>query len=116
MRLNNRYNQNQLVIHISLEDNHKQEDIRMRSFSLAALTALELPPLQLIEVASACGFERVGLRPAISPLPDRLLSAALARRMGLSLWAVACLKHHDVLTLHPDNRLGRHDEGRGCDD
>jgi hypothetical protein len=60
--------------------------------------------------------KRVGLRPAISPLPDRLLSAALARRMGLSLWAVACLKHHDVLTLHPDNRLGRHDEGRGCDD
>ena len=28
----------------------------MPSFSLAALTALELPPSQLVEVASACGF------------------------------------------------------------
>jgi sugar phosphate isomerase/epimerase len=34
----------------------------MPSFSLAALTALELSPPMLIEVASACGFEQVGLR------------------------------------------------------
>jgi sugar phosphate isomerase/epimerase len=34
----------------------------MPSFSLAALTALELPPPRLVEVASACGFEQVGLR------------------------------------------------------
>jgi sugar phosphate isomerase/epimerase len=34
----------------------------MPSFSLAALTALELSPPQLVEVASACGFEQVGFR------------------------------------------------------
>jgi len=34
----------------------------MPSFSLAALTALDLPPPQLVEVAHACGFEHVGLR------------------------------------------------------
>jgi sugar phosphate isomerase/epimerase len=34
----------------------------MPSFSLAALTALELSPPLLVEVASACGFEQVGLR------------------------------------------------------
>lgn len=34
----------------------------MPTFSLAALTALELAPPQLIDVASACGFEQVGLR------------------------------------------------------
>jgi sugar phosphate isomerase/epimerase len=34
----------------------------MPSFSLAALTALELPPPKLVDVASACGFEQVGLR------------------------------------------------------
>src|SRR5215475_1948027 len=34
----------------------------MPSFSLAALTALELPPAKLVEVASACGFEQVGFR------------------------------------------------------
>lgn len=34
----------------------------MPSFSLAALTALELPPPRLVEVASACGFEQVGFR------------------------------------------------------
>jgi sugar phosphate isomerase/epimerase len=34
----------------------------MATFSLAALTALELSPPDLIEVASACGFEQVGLR------------------------------------------------------
>jgi sugar phosphate isomerase/epimerase len=31
-------------------------------FSLAALTALDLPPPKLIEVAHACGYEQVGLR------------------------------------------------------
>ena len=31
-------------------------------FSLAALTALDLPPPKLIDVAHACGFEQVGLR------------------------------------------------------
>jgi sugar phosphate isomerase/epimerase len=34
----------------------------MPSFSLAALTALKLSPPKLIEVASACGFDEVGLR------------------------------------------------------
>jgi len=31
-------------------------------FSLAALTALELPPGELIEVASVCGYDHVGIR------------------------------------------------------
>ncbi len=34
----------------------------MPSFSLAALTALELAPAELIDVAAACGYEHVGLR------------------------------------------------------
>jgi sugar phosphate isomerase/epimerase len=34
----------------------------MPSFSLAALTALELSPTRLIDVAAACGFEEVGFR------------------------------------------------------
>ncbi len=34
----------------------------MPSFSLAALTALDLPPAKLVEVAHACGYEQVGLR------------------------------------------------------
>jgi sugar phosphate isomerase/epimerase len=34
----------------------------MPSFSLAALTALDLPPPKLIDVAHACGYEQVGLR------------------------------------------------------
>jgi sugar phosphate isomerase/epimerase len=39
----------------------------MPSFSLAALTALELAPPELIDVAAACGYDHVGLRllPAI---------------------------------------------------
>jgi sugar phosphate isomerase/epimerase len=36
--------------------------IAMPSFSLAALTALELPPPKLVEVAAECGFEQVGFR------------------------------------------------------
>ena len=34
----------------------------MPSFPLAALTALELAPPELIEVAAACGYDHVGLR------------------------------------------------------
>jgi sugar phosphate isomerase/epimerase len=34
----------------------------MPRFSLAALTALDLPPPKLIDVAHACGYEQVGLR------------------------------------------------------
>jgi sugar phosphate isomerase/epimerase len=34
----------------------------MPSFSLAALTALELAPPELIEVAAACGYDEVGIR------------------------------------------------------
>jgi sugar phosphate isomerase/epimerase len=34
----------------------------MSSFSLAALTALELAPSELIDVAAACGYDHVGLR------------------------------------------------------
>src|SRR3954470_2868821 len=34
----------------------------MPPFSLAALTALELTPCELIDVASACGYDHVGIR------------------------------------------------------
>jgi hypothetical protein len=34
----------------------------MPAFSLAALTALELPPPALIDVAAACGYDQVGIR------------------------------------------------------
>jgi len=34
----------------------------MPSFSLAALTVLELAPPQLVEIASACGYDHVGIR------------------------------------------------------
>ncbi len=34
----------------------------MPKFSLAALTVLELPPPELIEVAAACGYDHVGIR------------------------------------------------------
>ena len=34
----------------------------MRSFSLAHLTALSLPPPELIRVAARCGYQSVGLR------------------------------------------------------
>jgi sugar phosphate isomerase/epimerase len=34
----------------------------MSSFSLAALTALELAPPKLVDVAAACGYDHVGLR------------------------------------------------------
>ena len=34
----------------------------MRSFSLAALTVLELAPPALIDVAAACGYDHVGIR------------------------------------------------------
>jgi len=34
----------------------------MPSFSLAALTALELAPPGLIDVAAACGYDHVGIR------------------------------------------------------
>ena len=34
----------------------------MPSFSLAALTVLELAPPALIDVAAACGYEQVGIR------------------------------------------------------
>jgi sugar phosphate isomerase/epimerase len=37
-------------------------EVIMPSFSLAALTALDLSPPKLIDVAHACGYEQVGLR------------------------------------------------------
>jgi sugar phosphate isomerase/epimerase len=38
------------------------DEAPMPSFSLAALTALDLAPPQLIAVAAACGYQQVGLR------------------------------------------------------
>jgi hypothetical protein len=47
----------------------------MPPFSLAALTALELPPPHLVEVAAACGFEQVGFRVAGRDAGRDVLSA-----------------------------------------
>ena len=46
----------------------------MPSFSLAALTVLELAPPALIDVAAACGYQQVGFRllpPCQAALPIR---------------------------------------------
>ena len=43
----------------------------MPSFSLAALTALELAPPALIDVAVACGHDHVGIR-LLSATPGAL--------------------------------------------
>ncbi|WP_210419134.1 TIM barrel protein [Bradyrhizobium sp. NAS80.1] len=58
----------------------------MANFSLAALTVLELPPPEMIELAARCGYEQVGLR--LSPATPggvayRLMDDALLLRETL---------------------------------
>src|ERR1700759_1562507 len=79
----------------------------MLRFSLAALTALDLPPPQLIDVAHACGYEEVGLRllPATSggiayPLmADRQQLRETKAHLAATGIAVADL---EVVAIKPD--------------
>ena len=79
----------------------------MPIFSLAALTALELPPPRLVDVASACGFEQVGLRllaatpggTAYPLMTDRNAMKETKARMAATGVTVADL---EIVALRPD--------------
>src|ERR1700709_235272 len=82
----------------------------MPSFSLAALTALDLAPPALIDVAAACGYDQVGLRllPAMAggiayPLMDDEagLKETLARMDATGI-TVADL---EVVAFRPDTEI-----------
>jgi sugar phosphate isomerase/epimerase len=79
----------------------------MPSFSLAALTALELAPPRLIDVASACGFEQVGLR-LIAATPGGtaypLMTDRNAMRETKARLAAAGIRVADleIVALRPD--------------
>jgi sugar phosphate isomerase/epimerase len=83
----------------------------MPVFSLAALTALELPPPQLIDVAAACGFEHVGLRliaatPGGTSYPlmdDRNALGETRARMAATGVSVADL---EIVAIRPDTIVG----------
>jgi sugar phosphate isomerase/epimerase len=83
----------------------------MPTFSLAALTALELAPPRLIDVASACGFEQVGLRllaatPGGTSYPlmtDRNGMKQTKARLAATGIGVADL---EVVALRPDTVVG----------
>jgi hypothetical protein len=65
----------------------------VRSFSLAALTALELAPPGLVEVAAACGYDRVGIR--LLPEPPAASDVAHCGRYSITAWSGAsdCLRN-----------------------
>ena len=54
----------------------------MPAFSLAALTALDLAPPRLIDVASVCGFEKVGLR-LLAATPGGISYPLMTDRSGM---------------------------------
>jgi sugar phosphate isomerase/epimerase len=79
----------------------------MPSFSLAALTALDLPPVRFIDVAHACGYEEVGLRLlAVTPggtayplMDDRLQLRETKARLAATGIRVTDL---EVVAIRPD--------------
>ena len=79
----------------------------MASFSLAALTVLELAPPAMIEVAARCGYDQVGLRllPATSGgtayrlMDDAALLRETLRRLQTTGVSVADL---EVVAFRPD--------------
>jgi sugar phosphate isomerase/epimerase len=83
----------------------------MPIFSLAALTALELSPPQLIDVAAACGFEEVGLRllpatpdgPAYPLMDDPVQMRETKSRLAATGVRVADL---EVVAFRPDTEVG----------
>lgn len=82
----------------------------MPTFSLAALTALDLPPPQLVDVAHACGFEHVGLRllaatsggTAYPLMDDRQQLRETKARLAATGIAVADL---EVVAFRPDTAV-----------
>jgi sugar phosphate isomerase/epimerase len=79
----------------------------MPRFSLAALTALDLPPPKLIELAHACGYDQVGLRLlAATPggiayplMDDRVQMRETKARLAATGVSVADL---EVFAIRPD--------------
>ncbi len=63
----------------------------MRSISLAALTVLELSPLDAAKIASRCGYSHLGLRPVaatdIEPQYPLLTNSAMPRELRTVLEA-----------------------------
>lgn len=82
----------------------------MATFSLAALTALELAPPDLIEVAARCGYEQVGLRllPAMPGgvayclMDDSALMSETLERLRATGITVADL---EVVALRPETDI-----------
>jgi len=83
----------------------------MPTFSLAALTVLELAPPELVEVAASCGYDHVGIRllPAVPgglayPLMDDVaaLNETLARLDATGI-TVADL---EVVAFRPETEVG----------
>lgn len=82
-----------------------------RAISLAALTVLEVSPVETVRIAAACGYSHVGLRPiAATPVEAHfsLLGDAALRRETLSALADCGIGVLDVeiLRLKPDTRPG----------
>jgi sugar phosphate isomerase/epimerase len=79
----------------------------MPSFSLAALTALDLPPPKLIDVAHACGYQQVGLRllaatpggTAYPLMDDRVQMRETKARLAATGIRIADL---EVFAIRPD--------------
>lgn len=82
----------------------------MAKFSLAALTALELAPPELIEVAARCGYDHIGLRllPATPDgiayrlMDDSALMSETIKRLRSTGVTVADL---EVVALRPDTDI-----------
>jgi len=82
----------------------------MANFSLAALTALELAPPELIEVAARCGYEHVGLRllpatpngVAYRLMDDSALMSATIKQLRATGLTVADL---EIVALRPETEI-----------
>jgi sugar phosphate isomerase/epimerase len=82
----------------------------MTTFSLAALTVLELAPPEMIELAAQCGYEKVGLRllpatpggVAYRLMDDAPLLRETLRRLALTGVTVADL---EVVAFRPETEI-----------
>ena len=85
--------------------------MNQRVMSLAALTVLELSPVQMVEVAARAGYSHVGLRlepatpeehhfPLVRDAELRRQTAARLRDTGIKVLDV------EILRLKPDTRVG----------
>ena len=67
----------------------------MASFSLAALTALELAPPALIDVAAACGYQHVGVR-LLPATPGGIAYPLMDDKAGLRETLARCVTFFTV--------------------